>query len=161
MTESRFQSVWEGLLDECEMELIPVQRVRALALTATQDDLRFLLDEAGRIGREWEAIRDTDAGDVSDDYWRKSRCVAEAFLAVPHRSARLLTAELLDRNSPRRLTAARLLESMPGDIDREALRAAHATEPDQTIRDALAGLLARPLPAPRPWWQIWRRRQTP
>lgn len=140
---------------DCELERVRQEPVGRLAALAGEVEVRFLVAEHARIQTQWDAIRETDAGDVSDDYWR----MATALVAVIAQSGPVaddaLRAVVGDLSGPDRKSAAMLLEARRSRATAEWLGAAIAGEEDAAVRAALQRAFETSVR--ESWWRRWLR----
>lgn len=156
MESASFRAAWEAVLSECQLEYIPRKRLPGLAAQAGPEEIRFLLRESERLQREWEAIRETDAGDVSDDYWRQMLCLADVFRLIGGRAVLPLMKELDTGDVPQRVAAARALQSVARHVDADDFGDLLMRERHPEVRSALVAAASEPPPRREHWWQFWR-----
>lgn len=136
-----YRSQWRAILDECEYENVSQLRLRALAFTAPPEMLPFLLEERARLEHEWDAIRDTDAGDLSDEYWRKVTCISDLMGYLGRPAAEFLIDRLDSTQASHRAVAATLLGAVLKHVNRGRLQNLLARETDPAVQAALTKLL--------------------
>ena len=136
-----YRTQWRAILDECEYENVSQLRLRALAFTAPAEILPFLLEERARLEREWDAIRDTDSSDLSDEYLRKTTCVSDTIGYLGRPAAEFLIDRLDSAQASHRAIAATLLGAVLKHVNRGRLQNLLARETDPAVQIALTKLL--------------------
>lgn len=152
-----FLALWKSILEDCGMEMIPEAKLRRLAANAGEEEMRFLLEEGERIGREWAELRDRggDPGDGSDEYWRMAASVEKAFALMGAKAVPIVLEKLRQSALSRRQAALPLLRSLRAHVEPADLRTAFDGDKEEAVEEALR-LVFGAEPEPRRWWQVWK-----